>query len=577
MNHPSQPETGIPSRLRNTSTPTTMTPIKKTLGLCLLLALGIDAVHAQSHAPESGQLLQQVPAPASAPASNDPGLHVQRAPTGPRADSAPFQVERIEITGASLLPTSELHALVASGEGRQLTLRQLYQLADRITQAYRAKGYPLASAYVPAQTLSGGTVRIAVLEARYGTVHLDNRGHTANRPLDATLAPLAAGAPVAEGPLDRSLLLLGDIPGVAVNSVLRPGSTPGSSDLYVEATDRPRYTGMLALDDYGNRYTGRVRASGSFDVNGLFHQGDLLDASALSSGPDMKYGRLAYKYLLDGQGTVLGASASSLDYRLGGDLRGLHAHGTARVQGLSLSHPFIRSTRGNLYGQLEFNRRRLDDDLDLLGTRTRRHTNGWTATLAGDTRDAHGITNFNVAGSYGLLGFDDAFAQYIDALSARSRGHYLKWSVSVSRLQQLSANNAIYVGFQGQWANRNLDTSEQFYLGGANNLRGFDTGVIAGSQGQLLNLEFRHTLALSLPGSWMATAFADGGRVTIYKDRFAPGANATHMQDIGLGLRWAGAHQWALSADLAHPVGARPEMAGPAKSMRAWVQLQKGF
>jgi hemolysin activation/secretion protein len=556
-------------------------PVKKTLGVCLMLVLGVDVAHAQTQPqiPQSGQLLQQVPPAPRSPMSNDPGLQVQHADTGTHVDSAPFHVERIEITGATLLPTAQLHALVASGEGRQLTLDQLDRLADRITQAYRSAGYPLASAYVPAQTLSGGTVRLAVLEARYGQVHLDNRSRTSSRVLEATLAPLAPGTPVAESSLDRSLLLLGDIPGVAVDSVLRPGSTPGSSDLFVEATDRPRYSGMLAVDDYGNRYTGRIRVSGVFDINSLLHQGDLLGAQVLTSGPDMKYGRLDYKYLLNGQGTVLGAATSALNYRLGGDLRGLHAHGTAQVNSLYVSHPFIRSVRGNLYGQLGFDRRRLSDDIDLVDAHTRRHSNAWTATLAGDRRDAHSITNFKLAATYGQLGFDDAFAEFVDAVSVRTRGHYLKWTMSLSRLQQLSPRNAIYLGIEGQWANRNLDSAEQFYLGGANNIRGFDTGAASGAQGQMVNLEFRHALSPSLPGNWTATAFADGGRVTIYKDRFAPGPNTMHMQDVGLGLRWTGEHQWAVSADVSHPIGVRPRLAGPGsdRSLRAWVQLQKGF
>ncbi len=555
----------------------TAAPVKKTLAACLVLALGVTTAHAQVRPPESGQLLQQIPPQQNPALSNDTGLDVQRPAATPRADSAPFHVTRIEVTGATLLPTADLHALVASGEGSELTLGQLYALADRITQAYRAKGYPLASAYVPAQKLSGGTVRIAVLEARYDHVTLDNRSHTSSRVLDATLAPLAKGEPVGQGPLDRSLLLLGDIPGVAVSSLLRPGGEPGTSDLYVNATDLPRYSGVVALDNFGNRYTGRVRAGGGLNVNSLLHQGDLLNASVLTSGSDLKYGRLEYKYLIGGQGTVLGATVSSLNYKLGGGLRGISAHGTAQTQGVYVAHPFIRSTHGNLYGQLSADRRQLSDDVDLIASRSHRHTLGWTATLAGDTRSDSGITNFSVAAAYGRLGFDNPFAEFVDAISTRTRGHYVKWTLSLARLQKLSADNAVYVGFRGQWANRNLDSVEQFYLGGADNVRGYDSGVIAGAQGQMLNLEFRHTLGLSLPGTWVATALADAGRVEVYKDRFAPGANTARLMNVGLGLRWSGANQWAVSADVARPVGSRPALAGPTHAARAWVQVRKGF
>lgn len=552
-------------------------PVRKTLAACLVLALGTTAAHAQMRPPESGQLLQQVPPPQNSALSNDTGLDVERPAATPHADSAPFPVTRIEVTGATLLPTADLHALVASGEGTELTLGQLYALAERITRAYRGKGYPLAVAYVPAQKLSGGTVRIAVLEARYDRVILNNRSHTATRVLEATLAPLAKGEPVRQGPLDRSLLLLGDIPGVAVGSLLRPGSEPGTSDLYVNATDLPRYSGVVALDNFGNRYTGRVRAGGGLDVNSLLHQGDLLNISVLTSGSDLKYGRLDYKYLIGGQGAALGATVSSLNYKLGGDLRGLSAHGTAQIQGVYAAYPFIRSTHGNLYGRLSADRRRMSDDVDIIASRSHRHTFGWTATLAGDTRSDTGITNFSVAAAYGRLGFDNPLAEFVDAISTRTRGHYVKWTLSLARLQKLSADNAVYVGFRGQWANRNLDSVEQFYLGGADNVRGYDSGVVAGAQGQMLNVEFRHTLKLALPGTWVATAQADAGHVEVYKHRFADGANSARMMDVGLGLRWSGANQWAVNVDVARPVGARPELAGPTHAVRAWVQVRKGF
>jgi hemolysin activation/secretion protein len=546
------------------------------LGACILFAIASGA-SAQVRAPQAGDLLHQAPTTPAPQRSDDTGLMLTPQVPTAQGDSSPFHVARIEITGATLLPADDLHSLVASGENTELTLGQLNALAARITAAYRANGYPLTVAYVPAQTLTSGTVRIAVQEARLGKVTLENHSTTHDGPLQATLAPLREGMPVSAHGFDRSLLLLGDIAGVTESSALRPGAEPGTSDLDVRTDDRPRYTGVLALDDYGNRYTGRARMTGTFNVNGLFHQGDVLDATALTAGSNMNYGRLGYRYLVNGYGTVVGAAVSSLDYKLKGDLRVLDAHGTAQVASVFVSHPLIRSTDGNLYGQLGYDRRHLNDSIDIVGIRTLRHTYGWTATLAGDQRDTHGVTNFSLAATYGLLGFNDAFAGFVDAISAQTKGHYLKYTLSVARLQQLSDDNALYVGFQGQWANKNVDTAEQFYLGGANNVRGYDTGVLAGSQGQMVNLEFRRALRVGMPGSLTALAFADAGRVSLYKDRFAPGTNSAHMQNVGVGVRWQSDDQWTVSADVAHPVGARPAMLGDTHDVRAWVQVQKGF
>ncbi|MGC1548644.1 MAG: ShlB/FhaC/HecB family hemolysin secretion/activation protein [Rhodanobacter sp.] len=566
------------------TTPRPATPRLSLICLALSLALCVPSVHAQTHVTtpqtNSGQLLQQMQQPTAQPPSSNLDLNIQHPKAARSASTEKFFVRSIQITGNTLLPTPTLHALVASGEGHELSLNDLDDLAENLTHYYRDHGYPLSMAYVPAQTLREGVVRIAVVEARYGKVSLQNQSAVSNYPLNATLSSLQSGQPIGEYGLERSLLLLSDIPGAIVNSVMRPGETDGSSDLLVNVTSAPRYTGTLGMDDYGNAYTDRVRFSGTFDVNGLFHQGDLLDFSGVSSGSGMSYGHIGYRYLLDGQGTTLGIADSGLTYKLGNGLSDLHAHGTATTQSINLSQPFIRNTAGNLYAQLEFDHKRLYDDIDLAGLETHRHSNSWVLTVAGDQRDDTGITNFNISGAYGHLYLDNFQTLFVDYFGARTAGSYTKFDYSVSRLQQLNPTNALYFGFSGQWANKNLDTSEQFYLGGPNTVRGYDVGVVSGAEGNLATIEFRHDLTISaLPGPWQASAFVDSGHIQAYKDTFVPGPNSARLNSAGLGLHWTAPHDWVIGATVATPIGNKPVLIGPLASTatRFWFQVQKGF
>jgi hemolysin activation/secretion protein len=554
------------------------------LGIALSLALGAPHVSAQTRGAtpptNSGQILQQNQPPNVSVPSSNLNLNVQRPPRNNAANNQTFFVRQIEITGNTLLPAAMLHALVASGEGRNLSLDDLDGLADRITQAYHDHGYPLDVAYVPAQTLQNGIVRIAVVEAHYGNVTLQNQSAVANHVLNSTLAPLQSGQAISDYVLERSLLLLTDVPGALVSSVMRPGTDVGTSDLVVNVTSAPRYTGTLGLDNYGNRYTDRVRLSGSFAVNGLFHQGDVLDFSGVTSGSGMSYGRIGYRYLLNGEGTVLGVAATDLDYKLGNGLQDLRAHGKAQVSSVNLSQNFIRNTRGNLYAQVEFDHKRLHDDIDVADIETNRHSNSWTLTVAGDQRDSTGVTNFNVSGTYGRLYFDNLYADFIDYIGARTAGSYTKWDYSVSRLQQLDATNAFYFGFSGQIANKNLDTSEQFYLGGPNTVRGYDVGAVSGAQGNLATIEYRHDFTFSLmPGPWQASVFADSGHVQAYKEPFFPGQNSARLNGVGVGLHWAAPDDWVISTSVATPVGNKPVLVGDnsSRSTRFWFQVQKGF
>ncbi len=558
-------------------------PRLSVISVALSLALGTTTGYAQTHVTpptDSGQLLQQVQPTQTQPPGSNLDLTIEKHQQARSTSTTTFHVRSIEITGNTLLPTTALHPLVASGEGQELSLNDLDALAERVTHYYHDHGYPLASAYVPAQTLHDGVVRIAVIEARYGAVSLKNESAVGNYPLNATLSPLQSGQPVSDCTLQRSLLLLSDIPGAIVNSVMRPGTAEGTSDLLVDVTSAPRYTGTLGVDDYGNAYTDRVRLTGTFDVNGLFHQGDLLDFSGVTSGADMNYGRISYRYLLDGQGTTLGLAASGLDYRLGNGLSDLHAHGTATTQSVNLSQPFIRNTAGNLYAQVEFDHKRLYDNIDIADIETHRHSNSWVATVAGDQRDSTGITNFNISGAYGRLYLDNFQTLFSDYFGARTEGSFTKFDYSVSRLQQLNPTNAFYFGFSGQLANKNLDTSEQFYLGGPNTVRGYDVGVVSGAEGNLATIEFRHDLTLSmLPGPWQASAFVDSGRIEAYKTVFFPGPNTARLNSAGVGLHWTASHDWLVSTSIATPIGNRPELAGPHvnTSTRFWLQVQKGF
>lgn len=558
-------------------------PVLRLGALAAVISLALPGVtHAQqvpSSIPNAGLLLQQAPRQPATVRPSDLDLRMLHFRKRSVSDTHVFMVRRIRIVGNTLLPDARLRSLVVGYEGKELTLSNLEDLANILSAAYLRAGYPLVRVYVPAQTLTGGVMKLAVVEARYGKVVLQNRSAVKDGPLRATLAPLQSGQPVSNHALERSLLLLSDIPGAQASSAIKPGDKSGTSDLVVDVTSAPRYTGTLGVDDYGNQFTGRARATGSFAVNGLLHEGDLLDFSAASSGGGMNYVQGGYRYLLNGQGTTLRAGVSSLHYHLGDQLASLDAYGSALVGSLTLTQPFVRNTVGNLYGQLEFDHKLLKDDIGLVGIDTDRLANVWIATLAGDERDAHGITNYNLGVSHGDIGYTNGLANLIDYITARTQGSYNKYTFSLSRLQQLGSHNALYAGFTQQWASKNLDTSEQLFLGGSNTVRGYDVGVLAGSQGNLLTLEYRHDFAIhGVTGLWQARLFGDTGRATVYKNRFERGINSGRLSSAGLGLNWSGPHEWSASASLAKPIGHVPDILPNANTKtRLWVQVMKGF
>jgi hemolysin activation/secretion protein len=547
--------------------------------LAVWLAIAVPSSAALGQViPGSGELLQETTRPTLPNPSFNTGLSIKAPAAQQLPPSDPFLVRHIEISGNTLLASAELRSLVQPSENKMLNLAWLEDIAALITKRYQDHGYLLSRAYIPPQTLGDGTVRIAVLEARYGVVAVANTSSVSDALLRSYLRPLQSGGPVVEDALQRSLLLLSDVPGAVVHSTLAPGPDPGTTDLQLSAAPGATDSGTFGLDNAGNRYTGRERLSASINFNDPLRRGDVLSLDAMTTGPDLSYGRIGYQTLLEnGEGTTVGGGLSGLYYRLGNGLSDLHAHGTAEVETLTLMQPLIRSIVGNLFAQFAFNAKQLRDETDASDLHADRHTDALTMTLAGDRRDSAGISNMSLGLSVGRLGFDNEAAELANSSTARTGGTYAKYTLSLARLQALSDSNSLYIAVNGQAANKNLDSSEQFFLGGPNSVRAYDVGAVGGALGALASAELRHNLSLSTHGTWQTIAFFDGGGVRIYKNVFDPGDNSATLSGAGIGLNWAGGHGWTAALGVAKPIGAVPTLVGYTATSRVWLELHKAF
>lgn len=557
--------------------------------LAPLLILASSAVLADvSSPPGSGTMLQQIqPVKPPAPSPSGTGLIIEGSGAGKLPPSAPFAIKSILISGNEKIDTRSLHALVADAEGNSITLSQLGELAARITAYYRSHGYPLARAFIPAQTIQSGIVRIEIIEARYGTINVDNTSNVSDSLLRNTLSPLQGGEVIGQAGLDRAMLLLSDIPGISANTTLKSGQQLGTSDVLMTAAPGPAVTGNITVDDYGNRYTGRPRVGGTVNWINPLHYGDVLSLRGISAGDGMNYGQVAYETLVNGQGTRLGGSFMMFHYELSGSLAPLNAHGNALEGSVWGKHPLIRSRNFNLYGQVQYGRIELRDHIDVSGIRTFRHLDNGMLSVSGDSRDtllSGGINTWDLSWTVGQVGFDNNNARLADSLTARTQGKFSKWNAALSRLQSLTRNDGLYLAFAAQWAQDNLDSSKKMIVGGPYTVRGYDMGAVSGDSGYLGTAELRHDLGSNPFGQWQAVAFIDCAQVTVNQSAWTAGTNRATLSGAGGGinwlgpkLSWTGASRLSARAYIATPVGPVPELVGKTDSVRGWMEIGMGF
>ena len=94
-----------------------------------------------------------------------------RKPIDP-AKGPKFFVKKIEVEGSSLFPKEELEALVNLDEGKEISMGVLLLLVQELTSYYVSQGYFLTKAYIPAQKLKDGIVKINIAEGRINKIEV---------------------------------------------------------------------------------------------------------------------------------------------------------------------------------------------------------------------------------------------------------------------------------------------------------------------------------------------------------------------------------------------------------------------
>ncbi len=542
----------------------------------------ITGAAAAQQVPSAGGQLLQIP-PGTEQLKAAPRVTVDRPPVAtPLAAAGPgIAVASLAITGATLFSENELIAASGFRAGSVMTLADLQLLASRIADFYNSRGYFVAQAYLPPQPVNGCRIVIAVVEGHYGKITPHNTSRASDHTIDGVLAGLAPGDIVANKPLERRLLLLGDLPGVGVHSSLAPGTAIDSSDLGIDVTPTHRVSGDIEGDNAGNRYTGYFRAGGTVNLNEPFGFGDVISLRGLVSDGGLTYVRGAYQATA-GVATI-GVAYARLDYRLHREFESLKAHGSADIVSIYGSYPLIRSYNSNLnaLGGVDF--KFFHDQADAVGSTSSKQSQVDTIGLSGDSRDSFGgggASFYSLGGSYGNLDIRTPAVLAADTASTRSNGGFGHFNAALGRVQTLSGPLSLYVAVRGQIATKNLDISEKMELGGAYAVRAYPEGEAYGDDGYVATAELRLTLAAlahRIPGDVQLFGFVDNGGVTFNHDRFALGRNHANLTGGGAGISWARNGDFLVKASYAHRIGSALVTSEPDHAGRFWVQLVKSF
>lgn len=453
------------------------------------------------------------------------------APRESLPDAVSVLIKGFKFNGNVALPTEALQALVSASVNKKLDFAALDRLTDGISRHYRALGFTVGRAFLPAQQSTDGIIQIYIIEGHFSAINIKNTSPINTDRLEQTIANNlcsvgndkdCVGKFITDKGLERAILLIKDLPGVTGAANLKPGSETGTSELDVEVRGTKPNAYSIGYDNFGSPSTGVNRLNASADLNNLRNMGDQLSLgfSTTTLISATKTGSASYSLPAGYEGQRIGVSFARSQYRLGAGFSATQSHGISNALSAYSSYPIIRSVNRSLYARVSGEIRGGINNVDTVGTSFRTNANVVRLGLSGDNVDSLGGGGYMVYSatvSKGYVGNSDPSDS--GANGAFTAGSFSKLAYSIARQQATVGSLTFYSALSGQRALKNLDGSEQTGLGGPSSTRGYG-GEAGGSTGANATMELRYSSPLKIAdevNSLTYGLFYDRGWVRFYE------------------------------------------------------------
>ncbi|BAY24684.1 polypeptide-transport-associated domain-containing protein [Calothrix sp. NIES-2100] len=470
------------------------------------------------------------------------------SPETPSVTQPRIFVRKIKVIDSTVFTEQQLNKVVQPFEGRELTIEELRQAADAITQLYLNNNYINSRAIPVAQPRENtdGVAVIRVIEGRVTEIDVQgtrrlNSGYIRDR------IQLGAGIPLNTIKLEEQLKLLRLDPLLDnVEASLRPTGKVGESVLIVRVQEANSLTSSFSIDNYSPPSIGSERFGIELRQRNLTGNGDELAGAwyhSLTGGSDIF--DFSYQIPLnpmDGKISLRFAPNRNEITQPPFDQLGIKAN--QDVYEINYRQPLVRSPREEF--ALSFGFTYQDGQTFLFDQ---------LPTPFGIGPDVNGVSRTSVFKfSQDYVRRDPQGAWYLQSQFSLGTGlfdatinkdpipdaRFFSWLGLIQRVQQLNQNHLLVIQGELQLTPDSLLPSQQFVIGGARSVRGYRQNARSGDNGFRFAIEDRITIERNQAGlSTIELApFVDLGGVWNQADNPNKQPNQTFLASAGLGLLW---------------------------------------
>jgi len=486
------------------------------------------------------ELLERTPSPGAPQVTLPPPPPAAQVLVGSPARSV--FIRQITVTGSTGFSAEEIGQITSPYENRTLTMLELETLRRDLTLLYVNRGYINSGAIIPDQEVTGGLLRLHVVEGNIAHIQVTGNKWFKEEFLRDRIS-LDTEAPVNIGRLQNRLQLLQQDDRIQlIRAELRPGDRPGEGELQVNVEEKPPFSAWFAFNNYQSPSVGAERGLATVAHRNLTGRGDILSCTyGYSSGINPILDTWYAIPISVHDTTLLVRYRKDDSSVIDNEFKELDIESTSDSYELSIRHPLYRSLSQEFALALSIEYER--DKTSLLDE---------PFSFAPGVEDGVSVVvpiRFSQEWTYRtqtrVLAARSRFSLGTKVLNATEHGNddlpdgqFFAWLGQVQWAQNIVPSNIqLLARADVQYASDPLLPIEQMAIGGRDSVRGYRENLLVRDEALVASLEAR--LPLLQDNRWadylQLAPFIDYGQV---RSVDAPTAGPKDISSVGLGLRW---------------------------------------
>lgn len=476
-----------------------------------------------------------------------------------------FDVSRILLEGNTLLPSEQVSSILKGYVGSQKDFGTLQEAIEALETAYRTRGYSQVTVLLPEQELQGGVVRLQALEPKIRSIQVEGNQHFSTTNILAALPTLQQGQVPNTAAISENFRAVNENPAKKIALQFKSTENPADLAATIKVDDQKPWKATLSADNTGTAESGRYRTGVQLQHANLWNL-DHVAAIQYMTSPDhlneVKIFSGSYRIPFYGRGDTFDLYAGYSDVDNGLVQNTLAMSGKGTVAGLRYNMGLPRNGAFEQKLSFGFDYRIYDNTINLSGNNWNQLSPDYTVHPfsltygAGWKQDQLSVDAYISLAQNLPWGGRGSQAYFHDAFDLTARPDpsvtYTIVRYGLSKTLRLPQDILLHAAGTGQHAFNRLVPGEQFGLGGATSIRGYEEreeaydGGFSGS----LELYSPDLLQSATAGKYQLRllGFLDGGTGYNMHNRAYETSSDT-LFSTGAGIRLAAGERFNASLD----------------------------